>query len=144
MRKTILGLTVGVMASWTCGPAAQTFAPRLYDVTTETGLPHLEENLRYATTRSTLCLGQQQLATAFPILKHEALKGCKLEQGHGAGESIRFVLNCTGASETTGAAVWLVDDLGIRGTLDVKLGGKNMTFYQRISGRPVGTCTPGD
>jgi len=141
VRSAIRALIVGVVASWSCATAAQPFAPRLYDVTTETGLPHLEENLRYATTRTTLCLGHKQLATAFPILAHEALKGCKLDQERGAGESIRFVLSCAAASETTGAAIWLVDDLGIRGTLDVKLGGKNMTFYQRISGRPVGACT---
>ena len=33
--------------------AAQPYPPRLYETTIETGLPHLEENLRYATTRST-------------------------------------------------------------------------------------------
>ena len=32
----------------------------------------------------------------------------------------------------------------IRGTLDVKLGGKNMTFYQRLNGRAIGACTPAD
>jgi hypothetical protein len=124
--------------------SAQLFAPRLYDATTETGLPHLEENLRYATTHAKLCLGPQQLATAFPILRHEALKGCKLDHERRTGESIQFDLSCAAPSETTGSALWQLDELGIRGTLDVRFGGKNMTMYQRISGKPMGACTPGD
>lgn len=38
---------------------------RLYEITTETGMPHLENNLRYADTREKRCLSQQDLATAF-------------------------------------------------------------------------------
>jgi hypothetical protein len=91
-----------------------------------------------------LCLGRAQLATAFPILQHEALKGCKLDHERNDGGSLRLLLSCPGGSETTGTAVWQVDELGIHGTLDVKLGGKNMTLYQRLSGRPLGGCTPED
>ena len=129
--------------AWPGASAAESFAPRLYEVTTETGLPHLEENLRYATTRARLCLGEKQLASAFPILQHQALKGCRLDHQHRDGEAVVLILTCEG-SETTGAAHWQVDSLGIRGTLDVRLGGKNMTFYQRMSGRPLGECAPGD
>jgi hypothetical protein len=127
-----------------CTAAAQPYAPRLYETTVETGLPHLEENLRYATTRSTMCLGRQELATAFPILRHEALKGCRLDQERQSDDLIVFALHCEGGSSTSGAALWQFDDRGIRGTLDVKLGGKNMTLYQRMSGRAIGACTPAD
>jgi hypothetical protein len=137
-------LLASVLASLIGSVSAQPFAPRLYEVATETGLPHLEENLRYATTRSKLCLGRPQLATAFPILQHEALKGCALDHERSNGASLSLTLSCEGGSQTTGVAEWHVDELGIHGTLDVKLGGKNMTFYQRISGRPVGNCVPGD
>jgi len=134
-----------LMSMLCCTPvaSAQPFAPRLYEVATETGLPHLEENLRYATTHSKLCIGRAQLATAFPILQHEALKGCKLDHERSAASSVHLLLSCEVGS-ATGAAEWQVDELGIRGTLDVKLGGKNMTFYQRISGRLVGDCVPDD
>jgi hypothetical protein len=141
MRLAIRALVLSLVVD--CA-SAQVFAPRLYDATTETGLPHLEENLRYATTHAKLCLGPQQLATAFPILRHEALKGCKLDHERSLGASIQFSLSCAAPSETTGAALWQLDELGIRGTLDIRLGGKNMTMYQRISGKPMGTCTPGD
>src|ERR1700736_5818881 len=60
-------------------PAAETLPARLYEVTTETGMPHLEENLRYTTKTEKLCLAHQSLAAAFPILEHPALKGCRLQ-----------------------------------------------------------------
>jgi hypothetical protein len=142
MRRLTLLLSLLGLASASCA-SAESFAPRLYEVTTETGLPHLEENLRYATTRATLCLGEKQLASAFPILRHPALQGCRLDHEQRAGEARSFVLSCEG-SETTGVAHWQVDNLGIHGTLDVRLGGKNMTFYQRISGRPAGACAASD
>ena len=60
--------------------ASQVMPPRLYDVTTVTAMPHLEENLRYATTHEKRCLTQADLssASAFPVLGHAALKGCRL------------------------------------------------------------------
>jgi hypothetical protein len=143
MRSGVFSLLVSTLC---CAPVtpAQPFAPRLYEVRTETGLPHLEESLRYATTHSKLCIGRAQLATAFPILEHEALRGCKLDHEHSAASSVHLLLSCEAGNSTTGAAEWQVDELGIRGTLDIKLGGKNMTFYQRISGRPIGGCVPRD
>ena len=39
----------------------------------------------------------------------------------------------------TGEAIWHIDpSTSIRGTLNVKLGGKNMTFYQRVTALPRG------
>ncbi len=59
--------------------ASETMPAHLYEVTTETGMPHLEENLRYTTTREKACLAHQALAAAFPILEHPALHGCGLQ-----------------------------------------------------------------
>lgn len=114
--------------------------PQLYQLTTETAMPHLEENLRYANTTQRQCLSLSELTTAFPILQHPALDGCKLEKGLQEGDSLSFQLVCTGGHGTTGAAVWRLGEHRVRGTLDVKLGGKNMTFFQRITAIPLGKC----
>jgi len=113
--------------------------PKLYEVTTEIGMPHLEENLRYATTRETSCLTSVD-ALAFPMLKHEALQGCHLDYVKHRDETIYYVLTCAGPQAATGDAEWRLDANQIRGTLNVKLGGKNMTFYQRITAAQVGEC----
>jgi len=123
------------------GLASELMFPKLYEVTTEIGMPHLEENLRYTTTRQTSCLtGFDSLA--FPILKHEALIGCHLDNANHCDETICYVLSCIGRHGTTGEARWQIDSNQIHGTLNVKLGGKNMTFYQRITATQVGECVP--
>jgi len=123
------------------GRASEMLPPRLYQVTTETGMPHLEENLRYATTRERRCLAHQELSSAFPILGHEALRGCRLDHEVRDGQAVSYVLSCDGAHGTTGAARWQLGADRIEGTLDVKLGGKNMTFYQRVTATPLGACS---
>ncbi|MDB6087874.1 MAG: hypothetical protein JWN85_658 [Gammaproteobacteria bacterium] len=122
------------------GRASQVMPPRLYEITTETGMPHLEENLRYTTTHERRCVLNQELATAFPILSHPALRGCRLDGESRHDDTVLYALACRGGHGTTGNALWRVNDHQIRGTLNVKLGGKNMTFYQRVTARPVGGC----
>jgi hypothetical protein len=116
-------------------------SPQLYELTTETSMPHLEENLRYANTTRRQCLALSQLTSAFPILRHPALEGCKLENELRQPQSLSYQLVCTGGHGTTGSAIWHLDEHRIRGTLDVKLGGKNMTFFQRITAIPLGNCS---
>lgn len=114
--------------------------PGLYEVTTETLMPHLEEALRYATTRETRCLTHQDLASAFPVLRHDSLKGCRLDPETADKASVSYFLICGSTSGTTGAARWQRDGDRLRGTLDVRLGGKNMTFSQRVTATTVGPC----
>lgn len=120
--------------------ASETMPARLYEITTETGMPHLEENLRYTTTRERVCLRRQGLAVAFPILGHPALRGCSLQNEVHRGAVVSYTLACTGGHGTTGEAIWQVEERRIRGTLNIELGGKNMTFYQRVTALPLGSC----
>jgi hypothetical protein len=113
---------------------------RLYDVTVETGMPHLEENLRYAVTRSERCLTREDLASAFPILDHPSLEGCHLREQTAEEDTIVFDLVCERSAATTGKATWRIGEHVLRGTLDVKLGGKNMTFFQRVTATVIGDC----
>ncbi len=127
--------------------AAELLPTRLYDVTIETGMPHLEENLRYATTHQRRCISLKDLATAFPILNHPTLAGCTLlgtsqnDDIAGKDGTIKFALSCDDRHGTTGMAVWHIDKQRIRGRLDVKLGGKNMTFSQTVTAKVVGHCS---
>lgn len=111
-----------------------------YELTTEIIMPHLDEALRYAATRETRCLGEAELRTAFPILRHDSLKGCTLDEGRRDENGLLFVLRCDGASATSGTARWQVAARQLIGQLDVKLGGKNMTFSQRVTANLLGEC----
>ncbi|MBS0421813.1 MAG: DUF3617 family protein [Proteobacteria bacterium] len=115
----------------------------LYEVTTETGMPHLEENLRYTTTREKVCLTHQSLTTAFPVLNYPALQGCRLQDELRQADIVSYTLVCAGGHGTTGQAVWHMEAKRITGTLNIKLGGKNMTFYQRVTAVSLGECPAG-
>ncbi len=104
------------------------------------GKPHLESNLRYADTREKRCLSQQDLATAFPILQHHSLQGCKLDNETRNEDTLTYLLSCEAAHGKTGTAQWNLSKDQIAGRLDVRMGGKNMTFYQRVTARPLGEC----
>src|ERR1700722_6297832 len=79
---------------------AELLPTRLYDVTVETGMPHLEENLRYTTTHRRSCISRKDLATVFPILNHPTLAGCTLRGASqnddiaGKDGTIKFGLSC--------------------------------------------------
>ena len=120
--------------------AADTRPARLYEVVTEIGMPHLEENLRYAVTRENRCLTDEDLATAFPILKSASLADCRLRHEGRHGDDVSYLLVCTGGHGTTGSASWRIGERLKVGTLTVKLGGKNMTFFQRVTAKPLGQC----
>lgn len=112
-----------------------------YDIVVETVLPHLEENLRHATVRKQMCLEESDLTTVFPALQDGSLQDCRLEPVEQTTDTITLKLVCSGGHGTDGTAIWRRDPGGIRGILNVKLGGKNMTFYQRITGRAAGRCS---
>lgn len=122
-------------------PASETMPAGLYEVITETGMPHLEENLRYAVTRENRCLTGEDLASAFPILKSASLADCELRHESRDGDAVSYLLVCDGGHGTTGSASWRVGERLIVGTLNVKLGGKNMTFFQRVTAKPLGRCS---
>ncbi len=137
--RSIVLLTLTSMTS-VCG-GADTLPAQVYEMTTETVMPHLEENLRYTTTHEKRCLANLRLAEAFPILGHPALRDCTLTHETRKDETVSYVLVCTGGHGTTGGAIWHIDEGRIRGTLNVRLGGKNMTFSQRVTALPRGLCS---
>lgn len=132
--------SVGAMSLGSCARAAEVTPQRLYEVTTEIGMPHLEENLRYTITHARRCLARADLSTLFWMLREPVLKGCRLVEGNRHADSISYRLVCELGHGTTGSATWQLGAALIQGTLNVKLGGKNMTFYQRITAKPLGDC----
>ena len=119
---------------------AEILPPGRYAVTTETAMPNLEENLRYAITHEDRCLSHQELASAFPVLSHVSLADCSLRDESRRDDVVTYSLLCTGGHGTTGSAQWRFGAGEIRGTLSVRLGGKNMTFYQYVTAKPLGSC----
>ena len=136
-------MTLAAAASLLCAAlwaSDEALAPGTYEITARTLMPHLEENLRYATTREQRCLRGDELASVFPILRHHSLEGCKLGAETRSGGTIRYVLACASPQVATGAAQLDAAPGRITGSLEIKMGGKNMTFSQRIEAVRHGDC----
>jgi len=131
---------VGACLSAAAGAAGEAVAPGVYEITVETVMPHLEENLRYATTRERRCLRDASLASVFPILQHTSLDGCALGQATRDADTIRYLLVCENPQVATGVARLDTEASRIVGTLEVKMGGKNMTFTQRVEATRRAEC----
>jgi len=138
MRRAVALLGIALC----CTAPAQQPQPWLYEVVTETDMPHLEENLRYAVRREQRCLDVGDLSTAFWMLGHVSLQDCTLVKVEQDPVSARYGLQCSGGHGTTGEALWQFAPDRLTGTLRVRLGGKNMTFHQRINATPVATQCP--
>lgn len=121
------------------GVAAEASA---YEVTARTEMPNLEENLRYATTHERRCLHAHELASFFPVLQHPSLEGCKLAEQSRRGDAIGYRLVCASPEVATGAASLEGGPDRVAGILEVKMGGKNMTFTQRVEAVRRGECEP--
>src|SRR5882762_3218259 len=79
------------------------------------------------------CIDLQDRSAALWMLGHASLQDCRLvKTGQDAG-SASYRLQCDGGHGTTGDAHWQFDADRMTGTLRVRLGGKNMTFHQRIT-----------
>ena len=116
-------------------------SPGEYDLTTQTFLPHLEEPLRYATTRTRQCLREPDATSVFPILQHPAFSGCSLVPRTKAYDGLSFTLLCTNPEAASGSAVFEASASYISAVLELKMGGKNMTLSQRLYGPRVGPCS---
>ena len=136
----------GLLAAATWAVHAATpvaIPPGEYDLTTQTVLPHLEEALRYATTRARQCLRQPDASALFPLLRHPAFAGCSLVPAAQAGEGLQFILRCANPEAASGSAVFVADAGQLSAVLEVKMGGKNMTLSQRLTAPRVGPCAGG-
>ncbi len=104
-------------------------------------MPNLEENLRYATSTTTLCISTFNPDHFFPILAHKSLAGCTLRNQTQQTSSYHYTLSCPGTNQTQGNAELTLAGTQLAGILSVRMGGKNMTFAQKIVATQV---TPGE
>ena len=141
IRCQLLAACVAVMVLLPSLGAGAEFAlpPGRYDVTAQMYMPHLEE-MRRIVTQQQYCLRSADPGALFPVLRQPALRGCALRHGVQNSDAFDYVLVCKTALVATGTARLFRDRERVIGTIDVKMGGKNMTFSQRIEAEASGSC----
>lgn len=136
-----IGVMTAVLAvivqhhAWATGGMAEA-----YVVTHRTVMPHLEESLRYATTTTEYCMRNTDLSILFPILDNPSLAGCRLDDAQRQGSTTYHALRCENSNSAAGTARLTAHQGTIRGALDIRMGGKNMTFTQTVEAVRQGPC----
>lgn len=115
-----------------------------YEIEAHYGMPHLDENLRHVRSTERRCLRDAaELHTIFPVLRDSSMQGCSLELTRGDAHSLHYTLACKSSQAPTGSALLQTPTAGrITGRLEVKGGGKNMTYSQSIEATRRGACKP--
>lgn len=139
-RPSLAGLFAAALAVAPLPAPAESFALQAgnYDIAAQMVMPHMDE-MRRIVTREQRCVGSDPVAL-FPVLRQPALGGCSLGYGVRDSDSFRYVLVCETARVATGTARLSNAGDRIVGTLEVKMGGKNMTFSQHVEAVPAGGC----
>ena len=112
-----------------------------YELASRMSMPHLDDMRRIVTTEQR-CLGADDLQALFPVLRQPALTGCKFDFPQPLTNGTRYVLVCASARVATGTADLTPTPTGVIGELAVKMGGKNMTFTQRVEARRIDAECP--
>jgi len=114
--------------------------PGRYEIVVSMVMPNLEVNLRNLTKTKEMCI--TSVADMFPILKHPSLAGCELVFQSEAPNQQEYELACSSGNGIGGqATIRTTPDL-VRGTLQVRMGGKNMTFGQKSTAKRLDECIP--
>ena len=116
-----------------------------YEIASTMLMPHLDE-MRRQVSHHTRCIKDDRPTELFPVFEQHALRGCTLGYEKvittATGARHDYVLSCASARVASGTAS--IESAGQKrvGMLAVKMGGKNMTFSQRIEAQRGARCTP--
>jgi hypothetical protein len=135
-----VGLAGGFVLACAPAQASDAMRPGGYEVTTETGTPHVDKNLSYALRRERRCVGPDDVSSLFWMLEDDSLRDCRLEKVGATVGGATYDLICTGGHGRSGAARWQFAEDRLRGELNVTLRGKNTTLYQRVTAMRLGEC----
>ena len=116
-----------------------------YQIAATMIMPHLDE-MRRQVTQQSRCVKDDVPGGLFPVMEQHALRGCRLDYPKSVenadGRRREYVLVCASARVASGTASIAETGQRLVGMLIVKMGGKNMTFSQRVEARRGAACTP--
>jgi len=102
-------------------------------------LPHLDAMRREVET-SQRCVTGPTPRELFSVFDQPALRGCDFAFPRATTQAVEYVLRCQSARVATGTLTLQRAGEDTVGVAAIKMGGKNMTFTQRVVARRVGAC----
>jgi hypothetical protein len=133
-----LGLVIGVAAA---AGDATTMQPGSYEIQIETGMPNLDELQRGRSvvkqcfTRTDIESGQ-----AYRGPRGDQYANCKLMDYKSLNGEVSYHIVCPGSNAPSGYGAFTYTDTAFRGSVEMQMGGKNMTMTQKYTAKRVANC----
>ena len=116
--------------------------PGLYEVEVRISLPNVQNVA--PPKLLTLCIAPADLRSgrAFFVQSDNPLKHCDLMDYRPVSATVVYRIVCQGPNRGNAAAVFETTSAAYRGTINMNMGGKNMTMTETQTGRRIGACRP--
>ncbi len=119
-----------------------TLAAGEYEVTVRLALPNVEDTRVSKTVRNCITANGSGSRGLGVLGDNNPLSACPVRNVRGQQKELRFDIVCPGSNAAIGMARFTLAPTGFEGSIDIKMGGKNMTMSERQVGRRIGDCTP--
>ena len=136
---SLAGVYAGLMAVGS-DAAKSLLTPGLYRVEVRIGLPNVQDTA--APMVMTRCITTDDLESgqAFFVLSDNPLKNCELVDYQPTGDTATYRILCQGPNMGSAVAVFDTTDRSYHGTINMNMGGKNMTMSETQVGKRIGDC----
>lgn len=115
-------------------------APGLYQVEVRIALPNVQDAAApFVVTR---CVRPADLESgdAFSILSKNPLRTCDLLDYQATDGAVSYRIACPGPNKGSAVAVFQTTATTYRGSIQMNMGGKNMTMSEMQAGTRIGNC----
>ena len=115
-------------------------APGLYRVEVRIALPHVQDAAApFVVTR---CVSPTDLESgeAFSLLSKNPLRNCDLLDYQVTDGTASYRIACPGPNKGSAVAVFQTKATTFRGSIEMNMGGKNMTMSETQAGMRIGNC----
>jgi hypothetical protein len=112
----------------------------LYQVEVRIALPNVQDAA--APVVLTRCVSPADLKSgqAFFVLSHNPLRNCDLLDYQVTGGAASYRIACPGPNKGSAVAVFETTAITYRGSIEMNMGGKNMTMSETQAGKRIGDC----
>jgi len=132
-------LIVALAATESCAEGSS-LTPGLYEVEVRLSLPNVDNAGVLNTVTRRVTPADLQSGWAFFVLSDNPLKQCELLDYHATAETASYRIACPGPNRASAVAVFDTTRTSYRGTIQMNMGGKNMTMTEAQVGKRVAEC----
>jgi len=135
----LIAAAIGAIAAGSAA-AESPLLPGLYEVEVRISLPNVQDVARPLLVTRCITPDDADSGRAFFVLSDNPLKRCNLVDFEAASGKASYRIECPGPNRGHAIASFELGKTAYRGTINMNMGGKNMTMAEVQAGKRAGDC----